>query len=180
MGMINRIGCIAITLAVLLIIIIGLAITNSSLQSKFRNVESEFNNLVQVVSNGLDAPRILGQYMTSKGAFKKYEEELDALAERVGAAETLPQLDAIFKEFKETAETIRAMVPKDAIDHNQRARNQEAELLGAYRRYDKQRKVVVDATNIYNSSLSGFPNNIVGKLFGMKEVPLSAPATEQE
>ncbi len=180
MGMINRIGCIAIILAVLLVVVIGLAVTHSGLQSKYRNVESEFNVLKQKVSNGLDAPRILCQYMISKSASRKYEEELDELAERLGAAETLPQLDAIFKEFKETAEAIRAMIPRDAIDNNQRARNQEAELLGAYRRYDKQREMFVDAADVYNSSLSGFPTNIVGKLFGMKEVPLSAPATEQE
>ena len=178
--MINRMGCIAIILVLLLVVVIGLAVTNSGLQSKYRNVESEFSILKQEVSNGLDAPRILGQYMTSRNAFKKYEEELDELAERLGAAETLPQLDAIFKEFKETAEAIRAMIPQDAIDNNQRARNQEAELLGAYRRYNEQRKTVVDAAKIYNSSLSGFPTNIIGKLFGMKEVPLSAPAAEQE
>jgi hypothetical protein len=179
-GMINRVGCIAIALAVFLVIVIGLSITNSGLQKKYGEVESEFSNLKEELANGLDTPRLLGRYMSSRSEGIAYDEKLDVLAQRVETAQTLPELDAIFREFKVIAEEVREKVPLDTRDNDQGARNQEAELLGAYRRYGIQRGIFLEKAAIYNSALSGFPNNIVGSIFGMKEVPLGEPPAEDK
>ena len=176
MGMINRIGCIAVVLLVLLVVIIGIAVTYSGLNSKLKTVESEMSTLKENLAGGLDAPRPLGRYVNDKDAFASVMAVIDGMKQRIDAAETLPELDTIFDEFQNKSMDIRFMIPLDVAD-DQSVRNKEANIDGVYNRYKTQREVVVKAIKAFNSALS---SSFIGGLFGMEEIPFHAPPPESE
>lgn len=178
-GMINRIGCIAIFLIVLFIIIIALVAVNIGLQSKYKVVQAEFNTLKEKLINGLDTPSPLGRYIDDSAEFDGVMAKIEALKPKIDAADTLPDLDALYMEFKDLSMSIRSMVPPGILEDNQGARNQEAQIDGIYNRYQTQRDIMVQVSEIFNASLLNFPNNIIGGMFGLRAVPLDPPEVEE-
>lgn len=176
-GMINRVGCIAIFLVVLFIIIIAVVAVNAGLQSKYKGVEAEFNTLKEKLTNGLDTPRGLERYIEdeNKDSFESVMAQIDSLKPAIEAADTLPDLDGLFSDYKDLSMKVRGLVSPHALEVTQGARNQEAQVDGIYNRYQTQRDILVPVSEKFNASLSNFPNNIIGGMFGLRAVPMDPP-----
>ena len=180
-GMINRVGCIAIFLIVLFIIIIAVVAVNVGLQSKYKLVEAEFNTLKEKLTNGLDTPRALGRYIEDENmdSFDSVMARIESLRPAIEAADTLPDLDAVFRDYKDLSMKVRELVSPHTLEVTQGARNQEAQVDGIYNRYQTQRDILVPVSEKFNASLSNFPNNIIGGMFGLRAVPLDPPEVKE-
>jgi len=179
--MINRVGCIAIFLVALFIIIIAVVAVNAGLQSKYKLVEAEFNTLKEKLINGLDTPSALGRYIEDENmdSFDSVMARIESLGGAIDAADTLPDLDAVFSDYKDLSMQVRGLVSPHTLEVTQGARNQEAQVDGIYNRYQTQRDILVPACKKFNASLSNFPNNIIGGMFGLRAVPLDPPEVEE-
>jgi len=174
-SMINRVGCIAVLLVVVLVVLIGTAFTYMSIDGKRRAVDKELDTLKNILLQGLDAPRPLGRYAPDEAAFNTMMDAVTGLKGRIEAAKTLPELEEVYGEYKEQTADIINLVSPAAAAINQAVRNQEAQIEGIFNRWRVQREKLMEAINRYNSALSNFPENVVGAVFGMKEAPTGSP-----
>ncbi len=177
-SMINRVGCLAIVIGIVLILLIATAVTYTILQSKRRAADRELDALREIVLTGLDFPRPLGRYIRGEAGFNMVMSSIDALKGPIESAENLGDLEALYEEYKLKSHEIRRMIDPTMAE-DQAVRNQEAQIDGIFNRWREQRKAVVDAVDRYNQALGSFPESIVGSIFGMKEIPLNT-STSQE
>ena len=177
-AMINRVGCIAVFLGVVLIILIAVGVMYMILDGKRRAVVKEFDSLKSIVHQGLDTPRPLGRYVRGEAGFNAVMASIDALQGPLEATETLPELERVYDEFKSKSYEIRRMIdPSRAED--QSVRNQDAQIDGIFNRWRKQREKLVKAIEHYNGALATFPEDMIGRIFGMNEAPLISPTVQE-
>jgi len=173
--MINRVGCMAVLLVIVLIVLIGTAFTYMSIDGKRRAVDKELETLKGILQQGLDTPRPLGGYARDEATFNSLMDAVAALKGRIEEAKTLPDLERVYGDFKEHTSDIIDLVSPTAAATNQAVRNQEAQIEGIFNRWRVQREKVMEAINRYNSALSNFPESVVGAVFGMKPAPVGSP-----
>ncbi len=178
-GMINRIGCLAIALVVILAIVLGASVTYGGLQKKHGKAMKELETLKGILSSRLDTPGPLGTYVREKQDFDVAMGKIRDMKAEVDSAVSLPELDARFDDFKKLSMEIRDMVDP-AVANDQAVRNQFQNIDGTYNRYIVQREIVVDAITAYNSAFSGFPESTIGGFFGLSEMPLDSHGDNNE
>jgi hypothetical protein len=172
-GMINKIGCFAIVLIVILAIVLGASMTHGGLKAKQGDALKEMETLKEILAGRLDTPEPLGAYIDDKAAFDSAMGEIKNLKTELDKAGSLPELDELLEDFKRLSMQIRNMVPLSKVEE-QAVRDIGARIDGTNNRWIFQREKVVEAITVYNSALSSFPASMVGGFFGLEEMPLEA------
>jgi LemA protein len=184
LGAISR-GCLAGLVAVGLVLLAGLACVGkyNSLQRGRTSVEARFGELDSQYKRRTDLIDNLVETVKGAADFEKSTlEEVTRARADVGRTQLPPglptdpaQLDAYLKAQQQLGNSLaRLLVTMEnypQLRATERFGELQAQLEGTENRINAARIDYIGAVRDYDAQLRTFPGNVVGGLFGMKEIP---------